>query len=118
MLLNFSNHPSEYWGDKQMEAAKNFGEIKDIPFPVVSPEVDYEDIQKLADHYVGEILSFAENNQVIVHVMGEMTFTFSVVSQLKEKGIDCIASTTERNAEEIANGKKISDFQFVRFRKY
>ena len=118
MLLNFSNHPSEYWGDKQIEAAKDYGKIKDIPFPVVSPESDYEDIQELADRYVEEILSFAENNQVTVHVMGEMTFTFSVVLQLKEKGIECISSTTERNAEEIANGKKISDFQFVRFRKY
>jgi hypothetical protein len=41
-----------------------------------------------------------------------------VVSRLKEMGIECIASTSVRDAEVTSDGKKISDFQFVRFRKY
>ena len=118
MLINFSNHPSEYWGQKQLEAAQEYGEIKDIPFPPVSPEANYNEIQDLASQYVDEILSFASDYHITVHVMGEMTLTFLVVTQLKEKGIECIASTTDRNAEFISDNKKISDFQFVQFRKY
>lgn len=118
MLINFSNHPSKYWELKQLDAAKVYGEIKDIPFPAVNPESDYNDIQDLADKYVKKILSFVENHQITVHVMGEMTLAFLVVSLLKEKGIECIASTTDRNSEMISDSQKISDFQFVRFRKY
>lgn len=118
MLINFSNHPSSLWGVKQLEAAREYGKIKDLPFPAVSPDANYDEIRELADRYVDEITSFAENHHITVHVMGEMTFTFMVVSQLKELGIECIASTTDRNAEEFADGRKLSDFQFVRFRKY
>ena len=117
-LINFSNHPSEYWCPKQLEAAKEYGEIKDISFPKVDPDAGYNEIQELAEQYVEEILSYAEGNQVTVHVMGEMTFTFLVVTKLKEKGIYCIASTTNRNSEEVSDGRKITDFQFVRFREY
>ena len=118
MLINFSNHPSEYWGQKQLAAAQEYGEIKDIPFPVVSPEANYNEIQDLASQYVDEILSYSNEHHITVHVMGEMTLSFLVVSLLKEKGIECVASTTDRNAEYISDNKKISDFQFVRFRKY
>ena len=118
MLINFSNHPSEYWGAKQVEAAQEYGEIKDVAFPDVDPEASYNDIQELAEQYVEKILAYAENNYITVHVMGEMTFTYIVVKKLKEKGIDCIASTTERNSEVIADGRKIIDFQFVKFRRY
>lgn len=118
MLINFSNHPSEFWGVKQIEAARIYGELKDIPFPMVSPEADYEEIQLLADFYAKKILVYTENSPITVHVMGEMTFVYRVISLLKEQGITCIASTTERDAEMTNDGKKISDFQFVRFRKY
>lgn len=118
MLINFSNHPSEYWGVKQLDAAKEYGEIKDFPFPAVNPESNHNDIIELARKYVEDILSFSENHQITVHVMGEMTLTFLVVSMLKEKGIECIASTTDRNSEMISDCQKIIDFQFVRFRKY
>ena len=117
-LINFSNHPSEYWGQKQLEAAQEYGEIKDIPFPVVCPDANYNEIQDLANQYVDEILSYASEHHITVHVMGEMTLTFLVVSLLKERGIECIASTTDRNTEFISDNKKISDFDFVRFRKY
>lgn len=118
MLINFSNHPSDYWGDKQMEAAKVYGEIKDLTFPAIDPEANNEDLQTIADQYVQKILAEAENHKITVHVMGEMTFCFMVVSRLKEMGIECIASTTERHSEELADGRKIANFQFVRFRKY
>lgn len=118
MLINFSNHPSECWGQKQLEAAKVYGEIIDIPFPTVDPKANYEDIKALADQYVQELMARTENQQVTVHIMGEMTFCFIVVSRLKGMGIECIASTTIRDAEMTEDGKKVSDFKFVRFREY
>ena len=118
MLINFSNHPSEFWEQKQLEAAKVYGEIQDIPFPAVDPDASCDDILALADRYIQIILARAENRQITVHVMGEMTFCFMVVSRLKEMGIECIASTSVRDTEMTSDGKKISDFQFVRFRKY
>ena len=118
MLINFSNHPSENWGNKQLEAAKVYGVIKDIPFPAVNPKASHEDILAMADIYVQEIQSIAENKPITVHVMGEMTFTYLVVNQLQDLGIECIASTSVRDSEVTTEGKKLSDFQFVRFRKY
>lgn len=118
MLINFSNHPSSLWGKKQLDAANEYGEIKDIPFPIVDPESNYSEIEELAEKYVEEILSYSVSHKITVHVMGEMTLAFLVVSLLKEKGIECIASTTDRNSEMISDSQKISDFQFVRFRKY
>lgn len=118
MLINFSNHPLTTWSKEQVEAAKEYGEIIDLPFPAVNPEASHEEIKDLADEYVGRIISISEKQNVSVHIMGEMTFCFMVVSSLKEKGIECIASTSNRNTEVTSDNKKISDFQFVRFRKY
>ena len=118
MLINFSNHPSVYWGDKQMEAARIYGELKDIPFPAIKPEADEIYIKSMAEHYYEQLLAYAKDHHLTVHIMGEMTFVYRVVSLLKEQGITCIASTTDRNTEFISDNKKISDFHFVRFRKY
>lgn len=117
-LINFSNHPSQLWSKDQSEAAAAYGEIIDMPFPTINPDADEADIQKLAEEYVKQILELEEHNNITVHIMGEMTFTYMVVTQLKAMSIECIASTTTRDTEYSADGKKISDFQFVRFRKY
>lgn len=50
--------------------------------------------------------------------MGEMTFTYLVVTRLKELGIKCIASTTERKTSYSEDGTKMSEFLFVMFREY
>lgn len=118
MLINFSNHPLVTWSKEQIEATTEFGEIIDIPFPAVKPEASHEEVKELADVYVDHILSLKKDEQIIVHIMGEMTFVYRVVSLLKEQGVTCIASTTERDAEMTTDGRKISDFQFVKFRRY
>ena len=33
IFINFSNHPSDRWDDKQKKASEQYGRIKDIPFP-------------------------------------------------------------------------------------
>jgi len=118
LFINFSNHPSCHWGDDQRTAAERYGEISDLPFPAVDEQSSEEDISQLADRYVAAIKSMGEAGSLTVHVMGEMTFTFAVVKRLKDLGIRCVASTSERRTTYTVDGIKMSEFSFVRFREY
>ena len=118
LLVNFSNHPLASWEDEQIKAAKEYGELVDVPFPAIDPEADEKHIESLADQYTEQLLTYAKDYRLTVHIMGEMTFVYRVVSLLIEQGVTCIASTTERDAEITNDGRKISDFQFVKFRRY
>lgn len=117
MFINLTNHPSSLWGEDQLAAAEQFGEVVDIPFPDISPEAAEEEVNSMAEDYVKEILSHGNGEDITVHVMGEMTFVYALVMRLKALGITCVASTTERIVKED-DGKKISEFKFVQFREY
>ena len=118
MFINLSNHSSGKWSEAQIEAAKQYGGIIDMPFPLVDPKGDEDYIAGLADEYCQKVLELADGNPVIVHLMGEMTLTFVLVTRLKAKGLVCLASTTERIVTEEAPGVKTNVFRFARFRKY
>lgn len=114
-LLNLSNHPIATWTEKQLaEARRLYGDVEDLPFPLIPPDMTEEELEKLVEEYLQEIKQRAP---AAVHIMGEMTFTCRLVQKLKEAGITCLASTTERLVQEV-DGKKITEFRFVRFRKY
>ena len=120
MLINFSNHPSEFWPEAQLNASRELGELLDMPFPIVDPECDESYIEALANECCAEILKTFEAHQATeraVHVMGEPTLVFEIVIRLKQEGITCLASTTTREAVED-NGVKTSKFTFSRFRRY
>lgn len=118
MLVNFSNHPFCYWGNRQREASRCYGEVIDLPFPAVAPNNDSNLLQTFAQEYVQKILDLGDSHDITVHIMGEMTFSFMVVTRLKELGIKCVASTTERKTTYNPDGTKVSEFQFVKFREY
>ncbi|MDR1653734.1 MAG: CRISPR-associated protein [Prevotellaceae bacterium] len=116
MLINLSNHPLKHWSLKQIAAAKaQFGEVADLPFPDVNPEGDEQYIMTIVTDYLEKLLTFPKF--AAVHIMGEMNFTYAMVNALKRRGINCVASTTERVATEN-KGVKTSEFRFVRFRQY
>lgn len=118
MFINLSNHPSALWNAEQKDAAEQLcGEITDLPFPTVDPAGDEEYINALADDYCRRVLDMAAHQPVVVHLMGEMTFTVALVQRLQALGITCVASTTERVTVE-EDGVKTSLFKFVKFRKY
>jgi CRISPR-associated Csx2 family protein len=117
LFINLSNHPSVLWQAAQLEAATVYGEIIDLPFPAVNPEGDEKYIQSLGKEYLEKIEQLAQGKDVTVHLMGELTLTYCLVNALMAKGIKCVASTTERIAEE-KDGIKISAFQFKQFREY
>jgi CRISPR-associated Csx2 family protein len=119
MLINLTSHPSDRWDEKQKEAARiAYGDIVDIPFPTIQPETDEEYVTSLVDDYMDKIKSTANGKSYAVHVMGEMTFTVAMVERLMAVGIDCVASTTERIVEDLPDGRKLTKFDFVRFRHY
>ncbi len=116
MLLNLTNHPSANWPQKQKDVAINqYGEIVDLSFPQIDPHFTTNQVELLVEEY---IIKIRKINPVAVHIMGEMTFTYRLVNRLKEIGIPCIASTTERKVTEDDNGNKTSQFKFVQFRSY
>ena len=117
MFINLTNHPSENWSEEQIQAAHYYGEIVDLSFPIIEPAYSKQEILYLVKECTEVIMGIKEE-KTVVHVMGEMTFTYNIVCALKELDIICIASTTERNTIMTPEGKKISEFKFVQFREY
>lgn len=121
MLINLTNHPVQYWENKQLqEAEKLYGTVTDLPFPFINPAADESEIKALAREYAdicSELLEAQADENNAVHIMGEFLFCFFTVNELLNKGIQCISSATDRNTREN-NGVKTSVFNFVRFREY
>jgi hypothetical protein len=120
MLLNLSNHPSEKWSDKQRKAAeKEYGNIIDMPFPNIPPDASTLKVQEAADAMFRTITMVGgEPTRLVLHIMGEMTFTYKIVQMFKQKGFTCVASTSERNSVINEDGTKTIQFDFVQFRSY
>lgn len=115
MLLNVTNHPFDLWSDKQkVKAVEQWGCIQDLPFPSIDPCAEDQHVKMDALQFAQIILSM---QPTAVHIMGEQTFCFAVITQLQLKGITCYASTTQRQVKTLS-GHKISKFEFVRFRAY
>lgn len=119
LFLNLSNHSSDKWSKAQLDAARAYGEVVDMPFPEIDPGATTEEIHKLAEEYADRITSsYLGRDLMTVHLMGEMTFTFRLVTLLHARGVRCVASTTQRKTIELEGGKKESIFEFQAFREY
>jgi len=121
MLINLSNHPKEKWSAKQINAAKRkFGEVIDLSFPHISPYSTTEQVKNKSKKYLKDIKLIIKNSKDktnAVHLMGEFVFVFHLTLLLKKNRIPVVASTTQRLVEE-KSGKKIVNFNFVKFRGY
>ena len=118
MFINLTNHPSGRWSDEQRKAAEQFGEIVDVPFPLVNENATEAEIEQLANQYSASILNMGKSEDLTVHVMGEQTFCFALVSKLQKEGIRCVASCTKRDTFINEEGQKVATFHFTRFREY
>lgn len=121
MLLNLSNHPTTLWSKKQLSNSKNlFASVLDLPFPVIEPTASKKEVYNLARKYSSickRMLSESLDKKNGVHIMGELTFVFYLVTMLKKDKIKCIASTTGRNTRQKGS-VKLSLFNFIKFREY
>ncbi|MCQ2258598.1 MAG: CRISPR-associated protein [Bacteroidaceae bacterium] len=118
MFINLTNHPSAKWGEEQIKAALQYGEIEDVSFPMVQSNATHEEIQALAEDMHQSIVGKHCNNIAAVHIMGEFTLCYALIQLFKADGIKCIASTTERIVTDNPDGTKTSSFKFVQFREY
>lgn len=119
MLINLSNHIISEWSEKQLKlATTQYGEVIDISFPAVSPEADSDEVGQLALEVVCSICNKHIDEKFTVHIMGELTFVYAAVQEFHKRGIECIASTSQRKVSLLTNGEKVSRFHFVRFREY
>lgn len=120
-FVNFSNHDSSKWSDSQLSAAKKYGDIINVAFPMVPPTATKEEIQELAEKSTQEILV---NFPSIVMVQGESTLVYAVVQRLQSKGVPCCAACTRRRSEEelqqlsAAGLTREGMFAFMGFREY
>jgi hypothetical protein len=107
------------WSEKQKNAAMQYGEIRDVPFPNVSPQADEEEVTEIAEKLVENILVLKPD---CVMCQGEFTLTVKTVELLKKQGIKAVASCSERAVVEtiLEDGatEKKSVFEFVKFRQY
>lgn len=113
-FINLSNHPSNKWDKNQYEAANTYGTVIDLSFPSIPATADEDNIHNLVEEYIKIIQKY---NNPVVMCQGEFTFSFMMINRLVDMGIEVVASCSERNTTEL-NGKKISEFKFVRFREY
>ncbi len=118
LFLNVSNHPSVNWAEEQLNAALQYGEIEDLPFPNVDELGDEVCIEKMADDLFSQIMEKCHGRECVVHLMGELTLTFAVLKKLQAVHVECVASTTKRIVTENSVGEKTVIFKFERFRKY
>lgn len=114
VFVNFTNHPSRLWDERQREAAERYGTITDIPFPDVDASGDEAYIARLAEEYLGKILAL---HPAAVLCQGEFTLAYQVITRLKEKGITVLAACSTRNVKTEGNRKE-AIFVFERFREY
>lgn len=119
VFINLSNHPYSTWSEAQLTAARSFGDLLYLEFPTVDPGWDDVEIYREAGKIVRAIKQMAPDPEsATVHIMGEMTMTYTLVETFKDLGYRCVASTTERNSWTNEQGDKVVSFKFVRFREY
>lgn len=118
MLINLSNHPFEQWSEKQKQTAiQLYGNVTDIEFPQINPHADDIEVLKIAENYLSKILHSNHDKNLVIHIMGELCFCFTLVQLLQKHGITCVASTSVRNVVQKEN-IKTTVFEFCRFREY
>lgn len=119
IFINHTNHPSNNWSAEQKAAAENFGKIVDIPFPTVSPYADENEICAIVAENLQEILKLSPD---AVLCQGEFNYTYAMVHALKCENILVLAATSERvtveSIQDDGSTKRVSIFNFVRFRRY
>ncbi len=119
MFVNISNHPLKNWSEAQIRAAEAWGELRDYPFPQVSPYAKEEEIAETADRIVREVM---EMQPAAVMCQGEFTLSYALISRLRRQGVTVVAACSDRRVTEkmLPDGTtvKTAEFIFCGFREY
>jgi hypothetical protein len=118
-FINLTNHPTATWSEKQLCAAREYGEVLDIPFPEVDPTWTTIQVIERAKSLVDEVLLL---NPIMVLCQGEFTLTYHLVKAFKEKNISVVNASSKRAVEETRDvdgmNRRKYYFDFVQFREY
>lgn len=119
MIINLTNHPCKTWSEKQIKAAKTYGEIEDYPFPNVNPFADKDEIVELGKEIATDIIKKSPDAVVC---QGEFSLCYVIVSELLNKKIKTLVACSNRITEEYIDEhgytQKKSRFEFEKFREY
>lgn len=134
MFINYTNHPSASWGEKQTKEAKKYGEIRDVLFPNISPQMTVQELTELVKTESKKIVSVVESEKdSAVLCQGESVFTYMLVNSLLGRklgahrwqsglrNLKVLSAVSERKVVEIVDGdvtQKKSEFFFEGFREY
>jgi hypothetical protein len=119
MFYNLSNHPHINWGNAQLEAARKWGGIEDVPFPKVPAQLDEQDILRLARECVKKVKMSAND---AIFVAGEYGIVFPIIDELlnQEKTVLSTVSDGKMTYRTTDNGtsERITHFNFLEFIPY
>ena len=119
MFINYTNHPSVRWSEEQSAAANEYGIIHDLCFPQVNPELSEEELEILAEE---ELRKIQRLQPKAVLCQGEFTLCYRVIRRLLAEGIPVMAACSARivreQTEEDGTTRKVTEFRFVKFRRY
>lgn len=134
MFINYTNHPSVSWGEKQKTEASKYGEIVDMPFPNISPQMTVQEMNDLVKQETDRVVTAVKNEDPsAVLCQGESVFTYMLVNSLLNKrlgahrwesglrNLKVVSAVSERRVVEIVEGEvtqKKSEFFFEGFREY
>ena len=129
MLINNTNREHTTWGEDQLEASKDFGEIVDMIMPGIPAEADEAEADRIAGLVVRRILrrlgrenAGTGNEQDAVICQGDFTLVYRVVTRLKEAGVTVVAPSFQRvtNPTLRPDGTTVPgySFSFERYRQY
>jgi hypothetical protein len=119
MFINLTNHPTTTWSEKQLCAAREYGEVLDVPFPEVDPTWTTAQVIEQAKSLTDEVLSL---HPTTVLCQGEFTLTYHLVTAFKKKGLPVVSATSKRAVEEGQDidgvNRRKYYFDFIQFREY
>lgn len=134
MFINYTNHPSDAWGEKQRAEASKYGEILDIHFPDISPQMTVHEMNEFVKGETEKIIALVKSDDPsAVLCQGESGFTYMLVNSLLNKKLSAhrwesglrnlkvVSAVSERKVIEIIEGdvtQKKSEFCFEGFREY
>lgn len=129
MLINNTNREHTTWGEDQLEASKDFGEIVDMIMPGIPAEADEAEADRIAGLVVRRILrrlgrenAGTGNEQDAVICQGDFTLVYRVVTRLKEAGVTVVAPSFQRVTKPTLrpDGTTVPgySFRFERYRQY
>ena len=62
MFINYTNHPSASWGEKQTNEAKKYGEIRDKLFLNISPQMTIQELGTIMQEKLNVKIIILNNN--------------------------------------------------------